>query len=487
MFFLRNEGRSIGNIMLDSLAYEIYDLKEGLQVILERNTTSEGQGFGCSEDIEEGTEFVKKTTDPCENHKLKILYLVTPAAKNEFDDADLKVYLSFFQLNEIWRHSQINKTANFAGIKLMSNLFESSSIKIDLNNWRTNSSVLYERSFYDADFVVFVTGSSYVNQNGLAQQIGASKANAFCAVSIQTISDDRYVGAHEISHLMGASHHDDTAPYRGNVFKTGGWPFKKERHTVMSDKDKHKARIPNLFNPAVDSYGEPTGDGGHRAAQIVDVAYDYQAEYYLDSPLDLYANLQTAPDEPCSLTQYASVDVFCEEGPITYQWEKSLNGINWLPLTSSNSSLISFQLPNPIPYPGSPGTLFSALLIRCTVSDGFNTAVVRKTAWGLCYPELKSSAVISKPAHLKLQVFPNPSSGSFNLEYYSQTGSNSPVDVNLYSLSGQLLKSNSISSLQKGVNLLEYDIKDLALAEGAYIIELIEAAKKYRVAVSIVK
>lgn len=162
MHLVRHGGRYIGTINLDTLAYELYDLTNGVQVVLEKNMTLYQEGM-C--DVSGQAEQVELTmADPCENLQLKIMFMVTPAAEAEEPDPEGKARLTVSQLNNIWTDSRVDKFAKFAGIVYMSDISSMSNItestrRADVDNWSDHSlypDVSYHRNVNDADIVVFL-------------------------------------------------------------------------------------------------------------------------------------------------------------------------------------------------------------------------------------------------------------------------------------------------------------------------------------------
>jgi hypothetical protein len=322
MFLVRHDNKLIGNINLDTLAFEIYDLTDDVQIILEKNL-SLFEGEFCPMD-DQSTGEVYNKTDPCEVNTLKILVILTGDVVEP--DPLSKATLMVFQLNTIYRNSDVRTSNAVLANFVYTSIIQTSNHVFDIGNWSTDQTIENLRYQNNADIVVFLTAPTYGAINGWAKVNGAEPEDAYCLVTATTATDSRYVGAHEITHLMGGVHHDDAGDYRGYNFYTG----LKRRRTIMSVEKKDKPRISHISNPDVLFKDKPTGNSSHRVADIVNLRYDYLAQEYPESPLNIYAEFDFIDVENCELERTITALPLCGKAPFSYQWQKSFNGINWV-------------------------------------------------------------------------------------------------------------------------------------------------------------
>lgn len=476
-YLIRHNGKLIGNMNLDSLAFEIYDLTDGIQIILEKNTSLYADGM-CDVD-ENNSEPNNKTTSACDNTKLRILFITTPDALTVEPDPVGKAKLVVWQLNNIYGNSQVyQKNAEFAGV-YNSSLQQSTNISQDLDDWIPIVISSGVRSSYEADIVVFLTKPTYSPYSGWAKEIEAEKNTSFCIVTTATAADFRYVGAHEITHLMGGQHSDGgTAPYKGYFFKTGIWPFRTCRFTIMSNEHKDKARLSNLSNPNIMYKNKAMGDANHKVFEVVNDRYNYMSNLYPDPPLYINGTLSTSIGEPCNLQRTSTVNMTCGTAPYSYSWEKSYNGVSWYSLTSATTSSVTFQMPIPFPT----GSISSNMMIRCNVTDAFGyTFAIQNSLYYFCDPVLNktSSFEIEKINNVDFLVYPNPTEDEITLQVYSSINYKN-ASVKIHNITGQLLYQSKAIALEEGENDIIFNLEAFKLSKGIYIISLETSTKVFK-------
>jgi len=465
VYLVRHEGRLIGNINLDTLAYEIYDLTGGIQIILEKNLEESEDGFCSVEDENSGPTLNK--TDPCDVNSLRILFIATTSAPEP--DPEGKGRLVVLQLNDIYFRSGVyQNTAKFAAAEVLS-LSQSGDRRKDLEDWYDLPSVDNLRYLHKADIVVFLTAKTYGAYNGEALQIEADFDHAFCLVTSTTAADSRYVGSHEITHLMGGRHNTDPtiSVHKGYDFRTG--VNFKHRITIMSVEKKEKPRIAHVSNPNVYFFNKATGDATHKVAEIVDSRYYYMESLYPEPPLNIYAKINRVnPIVHCEQGRTLSVSAHCGKEPYTYQWQKSLNGITWSNFSSGNTSSITFQMPTPYPL-SSP---FSSLLVRCIVTDDFSYSYIAQTVeYYFCDPFMhKTERSVNTMHNSVFEVYPNPTVEEITLKLNLKT-----IDlhssIKIHSASGKLLFEGLAKEYNNGNNEFKLNLKRLNLAKGLYYVE----------------
>lgn len=444
-------------------------------------------------DVSGQAEQVELTmADPCENLQLKIMFMVTPAAEAEEPDPEGKARLTIAQLNDIWTSSGPYRFAKFAGIVYMSDISsmnseqESGNTQDDVDRWSDNAlfpAVSYYRNPNDADIVVFLAGDKYGIYNGRSKTVGVAP-NAdygFCVVTIKTTADCRYVGSHEITHVLGGRHDDDITDYRGYDFRAGGFLGLKRRFTIMSTEKKIKPRITHISNPDVDFRNKATGTSQNRVADIVEQSFEHVARFKTDPPFSFYADMNIGGSPKCNLQRSATISAYCGYAPYSYSWEKSYNGVNWYSLTSANTSSVNFQMA--LPVPGNAPN--ASMMIRCTVTDAANNTVV--VTWPLhyfCDPVQKSSITDQEDKIEPLSVYPNPSKGNFTVAFIAKEETASGK-IRLIDLAGSIVFTQSFGHIRKGENSLNLELSDRRLSAGSYVIEVEIGSEKIKTNIQI--
>ena len=119
------------------------------------------------------------------------------------------------------------------------------------------------RSSLGADVVVlFVDNLESLDLHGAAYQVMATHDTAFAVVSWQAAVGN-LTFAHEVGHLQGAGHHDDSgSPYEYGHGACREWPY--NYRTIMATETCKEKRAPYWSNPDVSYKLRKTGDSSFR-------------------------------------------------------------------------------------------------------------------------------------------------------------------------------------------------------------------------------
>jgi hypothetical protein len=274
---------------------------------------------------------------------------------------------------------------------------------------------------------------------------------AYAIVEIPTFYTGRYTFLHEVGHLLSGLHSydDPTVPLNDCGH---GWNFGTPNNPLTSIMAEGSPRVLHFTNPNVYYNGLVTGlDFGNPlfptysmnnakklSNSMCTVVNNYQdwgisidggGDFCLDSPLTLDASVQTptnsqVPGQP----------------PYTYEWRWSANGF-FSPgsLIASNSQSVS------VPPYTSPSFWVQ---LKVTSNDGSVLITKRKILNGLCQTappiDTKIDMNTTKSGVEEFEVFPNPTSGTIQIELTSNTIS----DLYITDTYGKVVKT----IFEKGLN-----------------------------------
>lgn len=214
------------------------------------------------ESFDDGHGDAQGTAATKANTVIRVMVVVTNAAKAKIGNVTNFVNLAISETNAGYANSGVSITMQSAGVYTTSYV-ESGSFSTDLARIRsTNDGVLDSvhslRTSNAADVVMFVIDNA--SSCGLASAIGASATTAFAAVH-HGCATGYYSFGHEIGHLQSARHdpaNDPTnTPYaygHGYQYASGGW------RTIMAYACSNNCtRINYWSNPAKTRNGVPMG------------------------------------------------------------------------------------------------------------------------------------------------------------------------------------------------------------------------------------
>lgn len=134
-----------------------------------------------------------------------------------------------------------------------------------------------------------------------------------------------------------------TGPYEhAHKFKTGCWPFRKDRRTIMYSVVDERQTIQHYSNPAVKFKDVNTGIADERdnARMLKNTACTVAGFRESGSTtLELLAHISGDYFAcPCKGVGLTSQNIGCDQGPFEYEWRTSLDGFNWSSIQSTQSS-----------------------------------------------------------------------------------------------------------------------------------------------------
>ncbi|MBU1822792.1 MAG: zinc-dependent metalloprotease [Bacteroidetes bacterium] len=222
--FSSHKGRTGGLIQGSESTYEIYDLEEEGQLLVESNNADVERGF-CGVEDKKGIppllpqepagngrkSAANARIDPCtSNIRVLFLYGSGISSSTAFSFATNTIDA----LNTSISQSNVNNSsayAEVAGYTSIDFTKSESDIRLDAVKLSNNSTAISLRTQYKADLVILITNDTWGNAIGgvtnPADVPHPNNGRAYGIVSLPA-GGNAIVGAHELSHLYGCNHED---------------------------------------------------------------------------------------------------------------------------------------------------------------------------------------------------------------------------------------------------------------------------------------
>jgi|AntRauTorcE11898_2_1112593.scaffolds.fasta_scaffold05897_1 hypothetical protein len=219
----------------------------------------------------------------------------------------------------------------------------------DLFRLRNNTQAQQLRNQYQADLVVLLTDNVYPPIYGVAY-IGPLEAGAYSIVEAPHATPN-YTFAHEVGHLFGCLHEEDTnspgvtGDYEfPHKFETGWWFWKKKWRTILQTNAwSSYTRIQNYSNPDVNHNNKATGTSTHdNARKLEEESCTVENFRPYNPPPSVYISGPSKGNNSGTYTwtAYGSGG----QTPYTYLWKYSLDGTNYNGTFGTGQS-VNGQLP----------------------------------------------------------------------------------------------------------------------------------------------
>ncbi|HLF63683.1 MAG TPA: zinc-dependent metalloprotease family protein, partial [Saprospiraceae bacterium] len=462
---LRREERVFGEIKLDTISYQIRDLTDSLNALIE---IGEGQfaetcamvdstGSGI-QNSSSNTDFETRSTTVC---PVSILVLYTEAAAEENPDIDDVAELAFFNTHQTLRVSHVSAMDlrfMLKGIVGITNeeWEESEDLEFDRLDVALDDEIIDYRIEYNADIVVVLTASVYDEGGGAVTAIGETEENdvdAYAIVEAAGANERFYAFAHEVFHLFGCRHEtEDLCPSIFDNTETiaHGYIVKKKPflapqptyyHTVMAVCLKDMApnqvnQTMHISNPEVKFKRKATGkDGTHfnvlqlrqeacRVSNYVVTEFPYVA---IGGPFEI------CPNDAA----YVYAIIYGSSAPYAYSWRISNDGVNYGdPIVTQYGQLV-------IDVPDDVGGVIYVQLTAGNSSGPMSTAthainIVDDEDICIRNPTSVENDLISGSS---IVVSPNPSQNSLTVQIDVNNKSNCAGILNLVSCYGQTVRT----------------------------------------------
>ncbi len=457
LMLISSEDGKIGHITIDDKTYELRELSENT-FILGKVDNSIFTEWECATGLLDttSTNFIEDDS-PAEQrsmincNRVRCLVLFTQnalEAEGSINNIRSRAREGIFQTNTILRNSDVRYeelVIEIAGIEQIN--FTETDIDSDISAILQDPEAIDLRKTNEADIVVLLTNGEYTKANGVAW-FGPKKDSAYAIVETLT-STSTYTFAHEVGHLFGANHEqqtiDDKGFNHGYWFRKGGFLGygSKIYYTVMHmPLDLSNAtRIMHFSNPDVKFKKKKTGlkDHNDNARQLRNTACI--VAQFEDSVIPFHVRIDGSEFMcPCQLVNFQSIIMGGTAGAVyQYKWYSSSDGINWSTLYNTNPNLSI----------NAPCTEGERLFVKVEVSSSFGgtTSGIKVIEAANEWPRQEAPCAIYMPDYESnkidlntvFSIVPNPSTSNSKISYTtSESGINS---IFVYNVNGQKVKT----------------------------------------------
>lgn len=340
-------GKINGTFKVDENLYELHDLGDNKRILVKRDYTGLNVHCGNTSGGEEGFNSGEGSTGDRDGSTcpVRVLALYSDSANAALPDIAGTISLTINQTNQALRNSLVseaNLELELVGTQMIT-FTETFDMAADRDNLIGLDELKNKRNAVDADIVLVFVESSYGEVLGIAGTLTLEPEKAVTVINATDALFD-YNTCHELAHLFACRHEpsaDPTGPFEhAHDFKTGCWPFRKERNTVMFSVATGNT-IQNYSNPSVKYKNKKTGVTDEkenwrqlqanactvatfRNSNISPLNANITGEYYGCPCTNLVLSAQVSGGAP---------------GPYSYEWHISDDGFNWGNVQSTTSTL----------------------------------------------------------------------------------------------------------------------------------------------------
>ena len=469
--------------------YQIYN--ENGQHILVKMKSVKADYSKCSSKPEKKSEIIEQPKSSSERTNgcpdpIRVLILWTANAANADMNINNTINTCISQFNNsVYRSNILYNSIVLAGSQQIEFVETTNGSRVDVVQLASNRpDIEVLRDNADADLVVLLTNGNYGDIRGRIWEFGLVRTHGYAIVQVNAATSNAKTFSHEIGHLFDARHDgdnlDNALPYaHGYRIETGF--FESDMCTLLYQGADY--RIENFSNPNVSVSGYPTGTSStyNNARRISESAPTVRN--YEPNPTGniLYSTID-GPNYGSVYQSYTweAVTSCSNSTPFNYEWFTSNDAFNWnyrgggefyseyLPYTGNNHYYLRLKV---TALNGQVSDGYQTIYLdysqaggRIATSEDRNLLSIAPISW-----KGKSKESISEIDKLTIDnVFPNPSTLNFTLNFFNPTIQN--ISLDLVDISGKenLIFSDEktgIGKHSKQINLSKYPI-------GTYILKL---------------
>ena len=381
LILLKEKGKIFGSMTLNERVFRIEHLESGEQILIELDQKILNSPHACGNregsKISQTLSHSAKTVNQSSNSKIvRVLVLFTDAADNVSNPNQLAPTL-INELTTALSKSKIyssNLRFQQVGIERIG-YTETGNAEIDLDNLVSNNDLNNRRQNARADLVVVLTDGNYLVSGG--QILGIATLDEYSQpndghVAIVEADAGNVTFAHEVGHLMGCRHDNDSRTNVSNLSNTAkghNWYYrnwflgpKKYQKSVVASGTTRGSRVLHFSNPSVKAHSKARDNTGtssrNNFVQLINAASVVGCYDDFDDMV-VRVNGPSIGQIGETITLNASVSNCASR---TYIWEVSQDGFSYSFLGSGSS--VSYRI---IPFDNNSSITFR---LTVTCSDG---------------------------------------------------------------------------------------------------------------------
>jgi hypothetical protein len=410
---------------------------------------------------------------------VRILVLYTSNAQNAVSNISQTATLAVNQINTALYNSDITYSqlhVQKANTKYLSFTENPSDISDDVENQlRNNSTAQYYRNLYQADLVVLLTDGNYHNgpyyYAGRVADIGPNNSYAYAIVEADYATSN-LTFAHEVAHLFGARHQNDTngSYEHGYYFTTGWWFWKKYYRTILGTYSNTYNRIQYYSNPDVEYNNKATGtsssnDVARKLKTTSNIVENFRP--YTPPPPTFNVHI-SGPTKGNNNGTYTWSAIVSGGTASSYLWKYGYDGVNYNNTFGTTQSITA----------GMPfdNDLYLKLTVTSTIggqaidyhltinmsdighkstSDDSVKTVTTDNMNITKHSDITTITINNNELNQIERIYPNPAKTKTSFQYFAEN--KGKADIIITNIAGKLI-DKFFQNVNKGFNVKEIDV-----------------------------
>ncbi len=338
----------MGTISYGDAFYEFMPVDESYSIIYRVDTEQLKEGNACGTESHHRSPKQlqaapplapeKSSSQPCGRGRVTILLITSPAAREAIPANNINnvINTAVFQLKQSLANSYVsadNLDIMTVSPVIATDFVEGNDVFTDAQSLRSDYEAL--RIANDADLVVMFTDGTegtggtnsrgYDRFNGAVEDIGIDPLVQYAIVQIEHATSKSF--AHEVGHLLGGRHANDPlgtinhgiilCKWRGTIMTTAREIFGSGSNRILyfSTPLKNECGAP-MGNNTNRNMGLFLNQNGQTVANFVPNTGNFNFSAWVSGPWNV------------CLCNYATftANTRCNNGNVTYQWHRSVNG-----------------------------------------------------------------------------------------------------------------------------------------------------------------